>query len=637
MKEAKASDDQLLYQFEEFIIERKARILWREGNPVSLTPKAFETLLALVENSGHVLTKEDLLHRVWPDTKVEETTLAQNISTLRKALGSGGEQLIQTIPKRGYRFTANVTLIQKAALKNELVNEMPEVDKPTSALQPQTAKLLPYQLAIALLFILAPAAIAYFVFFRQPATLNSGIAKPRTLAVLPFRNLKQEAATEFLGVSLADAIITKLGYVSSLTVRPSSYADKYRDQRIDPKRVALDLNINTLLTGTYMKEGDDLRITAQLVDVVTNEVLWKDALELKYENLMTVHDHVAQQVIRGLQLNLTSAETARLQRELSHDPLAYEAYLRGVDLYAANKLLPAIEWLEKSLARDSNYALAWAHLGSAYTAKASINLGGREDYVKAQEAYQKALMLNPESNQARISMATMLTDTNRVEQAVPLLREVLQANPTLAQAHWELSYAYRFGGMLKEAVEEAERARQLDAEIKAQNAVPTMYLYLGQYETFLDKLPRSNSPYVAFYRGLGFYYQKDFARAATEFKQAYEANQELLQTNIGKALAFGLAGQNQTGLAQLQAVEKIIEARGVNDAEAIYKIAQAYAALGENTTALRVLRLNIERGFFCYPYFLTDPLLDRLRKEREFAALLELARRRHEDFKRRFF
>lgn len=659
MKEAKAFETRRLYEFGDYTLEPHERILLRRGEPVSLTPKAFDTLLVLVENSGHVLTKEDLLQRIWPDSTVEETTLAQNISTLRKALGQNGQQFIQTIPKRGYRFTANVIELVSSPSQNGAVQPYTNGTHPStpinshngavSSSEAQTEefesvvkkarnekpKLLPYQLTIALLMIVVPSAIAYFIFFRQPP--KPLMPKHRSLAVLPFRNLKQEAKTEFLGFSLADSIITKLGYVSSLTVRPSSYVDKYRAREIDPKRVAVELNINTLLTGTYIKEGDDLRITAQLVDVLTNEILWKDALELKYENLMTVQDRVAQQVIRGLQLNLTSAESERLKRDAPQNPLAYEYYLRGIDFYSANRLPQAIEMLEKSLANDDKYALAWSHLGSVYTAKASVNFGGREDYANAQAAYEKALALNPEQNEARISMATFLTDTNRVEQAVPLLRDVLKANPTLAQAHWELSYAYRFAGMLKESATEAEQARQLDTEIKASNSVPTTYLYLGQYEKFLNSLPRNDSAYVTFYRGLGLYYQKDFARAADEFNRAYETNKEMVQTNIGKVLALMIANEQQQGLTHLRETEKIVAARGVNDAEAIYKIAQAYAVLGDKAAALRVLRRSIEGGFFCYSYFAEDPLLTNLRAEKEWANVLELARRRHDEFRQKFF
>jgi DNA-binding winged helix-turn-helix (wHTH) protein/TolB-like protein len=640
MKEAKDSEDKRLYEFGEFTLEPGERILLRDGEPVALTPKAFETLLTLVENRGHILTKEELLQRIWPDSTVEETTLAQNVSTLRKALGSAGPQLIQTIPKRGYRFTADVLEISSntnGAIQPVTNNAQSRAVTPEASVNSEKPKLLPYQLTIALLMIAAPMALLYFVFFRQPPKSNLSALHQRSLAVLPFRNLKPEAATDFLGFSLADSIITKLGYVSALTVRPSSYVDKYRSREIDPKRVAVELNINTLLTGTYIKEGNDLRITAQLVDVLTNEILWKDAAELKYESLMTVQDRVAQKIIYGLQLNLTSAETERLKRDAPQHPLAYEYYLRGVDFYAKNRLPQAIEMLTKSLKLDRNYALAWAHLGSTYTAQASLNFGGRDDYARAQDAYQKALALNPEQNEARISMATFLTDTGRVEEAVPLLRDVLKSNPTIAQAHWDLSYAYRFAGMLKESAAEAEQARQLDTDIKASNAVPAIYLYLGQYEKFLSSLPRSESAYVTFYRGLGLYYLKDFARAATEFNRAYESNREMMQTSIGKALALALANDSQQGLTQLRETEKIVTLRGVNDAEAIYKIAQGYAVLGDKVAALNVLRRSVEGGFFCVPYFGTDPLLENLRSEKEFAVIVELARRRHDEFRRKFF
>jgi DNA-binding winged helix-turn-helix (wHTH) protein/TolB-like protein len=639
MKEAKDSEDKRLYEFGEFTLEPAERILLRAGEPVALTPKAFDTLLTLVENRGHILTKEELLQRIWPDSTVEETTLAQNVSTLRKALGSAGPQLIQTIPKRGYRFTADVLEISSNAndtMRLESNGQSPAVT-PEASVNAEKPKLLPYQLTIALLMIAAPTALLYFVFFRQPPKPNLSALHQRSLAVLPFRNLKQESTTDFLGFSLADSIITKLGYVSALTVRPSSYVDKYRSREIDPKRVAVELNVNTLLTGTYIKEGNDLRITAQLVDVLTNEILWKDATELKYENLMTVQDRVAQKIIYGLQLNLSSAETERLKRDAPQHPLAYEYYLRGVDFYAVNRLPQAIEMLTRSLKLDSTYALAWAHLGSAYTAQASLNYGGRDDYVRAQDAYQKALALNPEQNEARISMATFLTDTGRVEEAVPLLRDVLKSNPTIAQAHWELSYAYRFAGLLDESAAEAEQARQLDTEIKASNAVPAIYLYLGQYEKFLNSLPRSESAYVTFYRGLGLYYLKDFARAATEFNRAYESNREMMQTSIGKALALALANEPQQGLTQLRETEKIVTLRGVNDAEAIYKIAQGYAVLGDKVAALNVLRRSVEGGFFCVPYFISDPLLENLRGEKEFALVVEIARRRHDEFRRKFF
>ena len=162
--------------------------------------------------------------------------------------------------------------------------------------------------------------------------------------------------------------------------------------------------------------------------------------------------------------------------------------------------------LEKATALEPNYAPAWAQLGRAYTTNASLQFGGREQYGKAQAAYEKAIALNPALVEPRIYMANLLTDTGRVEQAVPLLRSVLQDSPNNAEAHWELGYAYRFAGMLKESVEECEKARQNNPQVKISSSAINGYLYLGEYEKFLQSLPANDSAYILFYRGLAEYY-----------------------------------------------------------------------------------------------------------------------------------
>ena len=168
------------------------------------------------------------------------------------------------------------------------------------------------------------------------------------LAILPFRNIRQDADTDFLGYSLADAVITKLGYVSSIMVRPSSSVDQYRNQSVDPRKVGADLDVDTLLTGSYIKDGDDLRINSQLIDVKQMRVIWQDSIDIKYAKLLTVEDHVAQQIIAGLELNLSATEAGNLKLDNPIDRAAYEDYLRGVDLYAQGDFSSAIAVLERS-------------------------------------------------------------------------------------------------------------------------------------------------------------------------------------------------------------------------------------------------------------------------------------------------
>lgn len=653
-----------LYEFGAFALDPEERLLSvrASGEQVPLTPKAFDTLLVLVEHRGHVLSKDELIQMIWPDSFVEENNLMQNISALRKALGEGGGgKFIETIPKHGYRFMAQVTEVTEATGRKieEQISEgrVNGVDNGRSAspasadltkrpteidsVAPETKELKSrprWQTSwLALLLLLIVLGVGfYFAFVRAKATMTA--PEPRTLAILPFRNLKPDVETDFLGFSLADAVITKLGYVGELTVRPSSYIEKYRQQMIDPVNVAHELNVNTLLTGSFIKEGDDLRITMQLIDVPTKNILWRDTLNVKYEKLLTVQDRVSQQIIKGLEVNLSAAEAARLGHDVPRNPLAYEYYLRGIDRYAAGEYALALEMLNKSVELDPSYAPAWAYLGTTYNANASFQFGGQDQYQKALAAYEKALALNPELIEARVFMANTFTDTNRIEQAVKLLRAALGAKPNHALAHWELGYAYRLGGMLKESIAECERARSLDPQVKLTSSALNSYLYIGEYERFLESLPpRDDAAFILFYRGLGNYYIGNRPEAAADFDRAYELDPAMLQTQIGKALSYAVAGQNDAGLKLLRETESKVEASGVSDAEAIYKIAQAYSVLGEREGALRVLRRSIEGGFFCYPYFINDSLLDNIRREPKFAVLMEQARRRHEEFKRAFF
>jgi DNA-binding winged helix-turn-helix (wHTH) protein/TolB-like protein/tetratricopeptide (TPR) repeat protein len=640
---------QALYEFDKFRLDPAEQRLLCGGEPVPLTPKAFQILCALIQSNGRLLNKDELIKKVWPNSFVEEANLSVNISALRKALGDtpDGQKFIETVPKRGYRFVMPIHEIG-----NGSQSEIKLEDSPTAVpilATPLAAPTVPdgprrgslsgrFGIAgFAVLLVIVLGYVAYSVHRRQ-STRRTDSTQLRRLAVLPFQNANKDPNNDFLGFSLADAIIAKLGYVSALTVKPSSAIQKYRDQTIDIPKVAAELNVETLLTGTFVREGDSLRVNAELIDVKTQNILWRDTLNLKYDKLLGVQDTVSQQIIRGLELNLTPSEAERMKPDAPVDPRAYEYYLRGVDSYAQANFVMAIKMLEASAEIDPNYALTWAHLGRAYTADASFGFGGRDRYDKAQAAFERAISLQPAQIEAKIYMANFLTDTGRVEQAVPLIRDALKANPNHAETHWELGYAYRFAGMLQESVEECERARALDPGVKLNTSALNAYLYLGQYDKFLESIPQeSNAAFNIFYRGFGEYYKNDDQSAAQDFDRAFELEPSLLQAQIGKAFSYRIGHEESRGIEMLREAEKKIETRGVGDPEAAYKIAQAYAALGDKPSALRVLERSISNGFFPYPYLAADPLLGNLHAEPQFANLMRTASHRHEAFKHNFF
>ena len=479
------------------------------------------------------------------------------------------------------------------------------------------------------------AVTGYLAYRKRPSAMRPPVQ--RSLAILPLRNLSQNPKDDFLGFSLADAVITRLGPVSSLTVRPSSAVEKYKGQTIDLSRVAAELNVDTLLTGTFIHDGDDLRITYQLIDVKSDKILGRDMIDLKYDKLLTVQDNVAQQIIKGLEVNLSPSEAARIKPGEPVNSLAYEYYLRGVDLVGSHDFPMAVKMLEKSAEIDPNYALTWAYLGQSYESAAAFEFGGLEQYRKAQAAYEHALALQPQQLEAGIFLANLLIDTGRVEEAVPLLREILRSNPNNAAVHWELGYAYRFAGMLNESAAECERARQIDPMVKANGSALNAYLYLGEYDRFLDSLPDTNdSAFIVFYRGFAEYHKKKLDLAARDLDRAYQLD-PTLYTQIGKAFSDSITHKESDGLELLHLVENRIQKHGVGDPEGTYKIAQAYAVLGDRPSALRMLRYSIEHGFFAYPYFVTDPLIENIRHEPQFSQLMNIARDRHTAFKSRFF
>jgi DNA-binding winged helix-turn-helix (wHTH) protein/TolB-like protein len=654
------------YKFHSFLLDTVQHLLLKEGQPVALTPKTYDTLLLLVQNSGRMLSKEELMKTLWPDSFVEESNLTQQVSMIRRALGDSpaDPRFIVTVPGRGYRFSAEVKswedekqrlslpasasqLVSESASRNgQKVMQVAKAEAtgkedaepiavPLEWRGRKTNRLTVFSIAAIALLIVAILAITKSLHPTKPRTSQAAAAH-RSLAILPLQNLKRDPANDFLGFSLADAVITKLDYVSSLTVRPSTAVEKYRNQVIDIQKVAADLSVDTLLTGSFIRDGDDLRITYQLIDAKTEKIVGRGTIDLKYDKLLRVQDNVAQQIIQGLQLNLSPSEADSIKPDAPINPLAYEYYLRGVDLHSKHSFPLAIKMLAKSTEIDPNYAPAWAYLGASYTSDAAFEFGGREQYRRAQAAYERALAIQPSQLDAHIFLANLLVDTGKVEQAIPLLRDALKTYPNQAAVHWELGYAYRFAGMLNESVAECEFARQLDPLVKANGSALNTYLYLGDYDKFLRSLPDQNDSLILFYRGFGEYYQKNWEQAAKDFDRANELD-PTLYAQIGKAFSNSIAHRDAEGLEILRGLENIIGERGVGDPEAMYKIAQAYSVLGDKTSALRVLRRSIEGGFFCYPYFTTDPLLNGLRNEPEFTSLLTAARQRHEAFRSKLF
>lgn len=615
--------------------------------------------MILVQHSGHVLSKDDLIKAIWPDSFVEENNLTQQISQLRRALGEGtdGQSYIETVPKLGYRFIPEVreivegqgeVVVSKRMRTHIVLREEEESEESREVSEDLASSAVPAnrsqpfglparwrQKSMFIAFTLIPLllmSLAIYHFFRLSGSPVASTGA-HTLAVLPLRNLKPDPETDFLSMALADAVIGRLEYVNEILVRPSSYVVKYRNGNADPRVIAHDLHVQSILTGSYIREGDHLRISAELIEVGKTEVLWHETFDLPYDQLLTVQNRVAENVARGLQLQILPQETQRMRRSAPKNTLAYEYYLHALTYKISNEYRLPIQMLEKSVSLDSDYAPAWMLLGQEYGAYASLQGGGAAFSEKSKAAFDKALELDPELPNLHTYLAIQMMEHGDVEKGLLTVREELRLNPNEAFAHWWLTEAYLYGGMLPESIAEGEHALQLDPLVN-EGSTLNSYLYAGDYQKFLSTMPVGESARTTFYRGLCFFYMNDFSRAASEFERAYMLDPSLLHAKYGRALLYAIRQQPSEGLRYLKQLER---ETSTEDGEMVYKLAQAYAVLGDVPSAILKLHAAIDHGFYCYPCFVRDPLLVPLHGDAQYAELMKLSRERHESFKHKYF
>ncbi|MEW6213345.1 MAG: winged helix-turn-helix domain-containing protein, partial [Acidobacteriota bacterium] len=284
----------VVYQFGPFRLDVKERLLLRDGEPVSLMPKAFDILVLLVENSGHLVDKNEILSHVWRDSFVEEGNLAQNVYLLRQALANAKDQCsIETVRGRGYRFIGHVIESQTEEIPSRdhalvLVDQQIENIAPASV--SGSRRMWPRIVALAVL-VCALGAIIYFFVARNATTENS--FKAKSIAVLPFKALSNENTDEPLGLGMANSMIIKLSNLQQIPVLPTSTVFKYTGRETDPLVIGRELGVDAVLDGTIQRAGDRVRVTAQLLSVADGKTLWSDKFDEQFSNIFAVQDSIS--------------------------------------------------------------------------------------------------------------------------------------------------------------------------------------------------------------------------------------------------------------------------------------------------------------------------------------------------------
>jgi serine/threonine-protein kinase len=456
----------------------------------------------------------------------------------------------------------------------------------------------------------------------------------KSLAILPFRNLSGDPEVSFYEFSLADAVITELARLRSLVVRPSSLIVKYQGQQIDPREAGREMSVGAVLSASFLRAGDKLRVNAQLLDVDTGALLWSDRIDAAAADIIGVQDTIAQRIVEGLSVELTSDEQVLLAQPTSANAESYEEYLRGRDAMgrfvyhtlASEDIDQAIEHFKRAIELDPDFALAHCALGGAYANRVIKTIGDAVDYDRAEEEFNKGLALDPKNNEARMHMIFIYLWRGERRKAREEVERLRHEAPNDVGVHFISSYFYRLDGQYDKALRSLERMLRLNPNervVVSYNRA-RIFMYEGRYQDAWHELERGaavepDHPLVKTFRAVWHYRQGQPEQAVEILEDVLAHHPKMDGIRPHLAIALSMLGRHEEARAQLtDRVKRVADA----DHDTPYWLASAYALEGLTDEAFEWLEHAIDAGNENRPWFEANPAWANLREDARFRALM---------------
>jgi len=639
---------QHLYEFGPFRLDTVERVLLRDGEPVQLTPKAFDTLVALVQRSGHLMEKDELMKAVWENAFVEESNLTNNVYALRKMLGQddNGRSYIETVPKRGYRFTAvvnelppDILVVEKRTVTRVVSEEIVKEDLPRNNLisgqalvigpghthRKQSLKWRWLTLALLSLCVVIGGIVIYRSLKASPLT-----AAPRpqieSIAVLPFTNESGDADIEYLSDGVTESLINSLSQLPPLKVISRNSSFEYKGKEINAQEVSRSLGVNAIVLGRVSQRDDTLVVSVELIDARDKTQVWGQRYTRRATDIQTVQEDIARTIAEKLRLQLTGGKDRQITKRATQNPEAYELYLTGLFYYRK----PGIEGIKKSLdyfsqavALDPAFALAWVEIARVHRFFAGNGLRDpKEALASAKAATLKALALDETLAEAHLALAATKKDEWDWVGAEREFKRALELNPNLAEAHSRYSLYLSMMERHTEALLENKRAQELDPLLIGLRGNEANLLSLARrYDEAIEKLRQYielNPGHGISHISLGFMYEGKgmYEQAISEFQKAMSINGETtsIQIYLGHALAMsGQRGKTQVILQKLKTTKEYVSPS---------ELSYLPIALGDKEGAMALL----ESAYAAHDPHLqnlkADPHFDSLRSDSRFIDLM---------------
>jgi DNA-binding winged helix-turn-helix (wHTH) protein/TolB-like protein len=636
------------YTFGPFCLDLRQRILLRDQATVPLTPKLFETLLALLERAGAVVTKDELMNRLWPDAIVEERNLSQNIFMLRKALGEDarGRQYIETIPKVGYRFLAAVAdrserpgaLVVEKRDRLRIVTTQEELTFPEEEDSLSTARAFingeslplrrpPQLIGVLLSLLIALACVGLYFYPAGRRSRPAAASEVRSIAVLPFKPLTPDANDEYLGLGMADTLIGRLSHLRRVAVRPTSAIRRYGAADQDALAAGREQRVDAVLEGSIQRAGDRIRLAVQLVSVRDGAPIWSYRCDELCKDLFTVQDSISERVAEALTLRLTGEERRELTKHDTEDTEAYHFYIKG--RYFWNKrtgegFRKALDYFHQAIERDASYALAYVGVADSYTMLADYDwIAPAEAAVQAKAAATRALEIDERLAEAHASLADIKRffdwDWPGAERQY---RRAIELNPNYSTAHQWYGEFLAAMDRPEEAIREMKLAQELDPlSTVVQSAAAWVYFFARRPDQSIEQCEKVIEM------------DSGFSEVNSQLRRAYEARGLFgaaleadcrLRRSRRRAPAEPKAGRTLTDARSYW--QRILELtrQDLQDKLAVeVRLAEAYTQLGDKQRALDSLEKAYEKHSFWMPFLKVHPHLEPLHSEPRFQDLLK--------------
>jgi TolB-like protein/DNA-binding winged helix-turn-helix (wHTH) protein/Tfp pilus assembly protein PilF len=631
-----SSHEPKLIRFGVFDVDLQTGQLHKAGVRVKLQEQPFQILAALLEHPGAVVTRAELRQRLWPaDTFVDfDLSLNGALKKLRFALGDDATNplFIETIPRRGYRFIANVTSVPRDFV------ERPEPTPATPSVmagEARTNSALPRLLKSRAAKICAVAlAVSLFIFAStqvwrlRPPSKTAAQVNVRSLAVLPLENLSGDPSQDYFADGMTDELITRLGQISSLRVISRTSVMQYKSSRKPLPQIAGELGVDAIVEGTVLKSADQVRITAQLIQGTAEKHLWAESYQGNLRDVLGLQNQVANAIAKQIQTTLGPRNQIRPGIEPPVNPDAYESYLKGeylLNRFTQDSIRDAAEYFQKAIDQDPGYAPAYSKLAGCYQMLG--NMGAIPNKVarpKAKLLVAKALDLDPQFAAAHAVRGWGLLEYELdFVTAGQEFEKSIQLNPNGVEGHHGMGDYYASLGKVQESVQEMEFARQLDPLALIVNTDLCRMLYFARrFDEALAQckanLELDSSPRALWMLGDVYAAKRMDAEAVSTFMQALHAAKA-----PDSMIAAAEAGATDTGVkGYWKTLVRFVPENVANGNLNAFDVAVVYAYAGDTDKTLAWLEKAVEGRCYGIVYLGINPIFDGVRSDPRFLALL---------------